>query len=283
VRLPRAQQHFAVVVNTALWMDTFSGASAPLRARMLSMAKPGAMSALYAVPSNHHGKLLPCAFINAMQLSVRLPLSLLAGIHTCSCGKRLDAYGDHLLTCVRFLEKTKPGHDLIEGVFMRMARAAGHKISHDSSRPHTGHRAYSPHWRTDFTSLFGSKDHTHIICDVTCPSVVTASALHVTASDPDALSLAHAADKRRTYGAVAPHVVLPLVVDDSGGLGKEAWQFLLECRDKAAGRVAVGDFGDLNWSCSSFTSYYLQSISLASVRGWGHFFMVASSMLRGAA
>ena len=55
VRLPRAQQHFAVVVNTALWMDTFSGASAPLRARMLSMAKPGAMSALFAVPSNHHG------------------------------------------------------------------------------------------------------------------------------------------------------------------------------------------------------------------------------------
>ena len=77
-------------------------------------------------------------------------------------------------------------------------------------------------------------------------------------------------------------VVLPFVLDDSGGLGKEAWKFVLECRDKAEGQVAQGDFEKLNWSCQAFTSYYLQSLSLASVRGWGHFFMVVSSILRGA-
>ena len=125
-----------------------------------------------------------------------------------------------------------------------------------------------------------------MLCDVTCPSVVTSAALHASSSDPEAIGLAHAADKRSTYGAVAPHVVLPLVVDDSGGLGKEAWQFVLECRDRVVGHLAHGmnaeDSGQLNWSCSSFKSFYLQSISLASVRGWGHFFMVASSILRGA-
>ena len=41
------------------------------------------------------------------------------------------------------------------------------------------------------------------------------------------------AQKRRTYGNVAPHVVLPFVLDDLGGLGKEAWSFLLQCRDRA--------------------------------------------------
>ena len=61
------------------------------------------------------------------------------------------------------------------------------------------------------------------------------------------------AGKRRTYGNVAPHVVLPFVLDDSGGLGKEAWKFVLECRDKAEGQVAQRDFEKLNWSCQAFT------------------------------
>ena len=251
-------------------------------ARMLSMSKPGAMSALSAVPSSHHGQLLPLTFITAMQLSLRLPLSLLQGLQRCSCGKLLDAYGDHLLSCMHFIEKKKPGHDLVEGVIASLARSAGHNVSHDSHRPHRGYRAYSPNWCPDLTCLFGTKDHTHILVDITCPSVVSSAAVPVASRDPDALSFAHEADKRRTYGAVAPHVVLPFVLDDSGGLGKEAWKFVLECRDKAEGQVAQGDFEKLNWSCQAFTSYYLQSLSLASVRGWGHFFMVVSSILRGA-
>ena len=83
------------------------------------------------------------------------------------------------------------------------------------------------------------------------------------------------------YGNVAPQaVVLPLIVEDSGGLGKEAMQFVLECRDNSEGRLGGTDFMQQNWSCNGFTNYYLQSLSLASVRGWGHFFMVASSILR---
>ena len=103
-----------------------------------------------------------------------------------------------------------------------------------------------------------------------------------TCVDPDALGIALAAGKRRTYGNVAPHVVLPFVLDDSGGLGKEAWAFLLKCRDKAEGQLGATEFSKLDWSCQAFTSYYLRSLSLASVRGWGHFFMTAASILPGA-
>ena len=180
-------------------MDVFHSASLPLRARMLSMSKPGAMSALSAVPSSHHGQLLPLTFITAMQLSLRLPLSLLQGLQRCSCGKPLDAYGDHLLSCMQFIEKKKPGHDLVEGVVASLARSAGHNVSHDSHRPHRGHRAYSPNWCPDLTCLFGTKVHTHILVDITCPSVVSSAAVPVASRDPDALSFAHEADKRRTY------------------------------------------------------------------------------------
>lgn len=141
----------------------------------------------------------------------------------------------------------------------------------------------SPNWCPDLTCLFATKDHTHILIDITQPSVVSSDAVSIASRDPDALSHAVEADKRRTYGNVAPHVVLPFVVDDSGGLGKEAWKFLLESRDRAEGLVAPQDFEKLNWSCNAFTTYYKQALSLASVRGWGHFFMVVSSILRGAA
>ena len=281
VRLPGAQKHIAVVVNSARWMDVFGSASLPLRARMLSMSTRGAMSALTAVPSTHRGQLLPLSFITAAQLSLRLPLSLLLGLRTCSCGKPLDAFGDHVLSCNHFTEKKKPGHNLVENVVSSLARAAGHDVSHDSRRPHRGHRAYSPNWCPDLTCLFGTPNHTHILVDITCPSVVSAAALPIASTDPRALSLAHEANKRRTYGVVAPHVVLPFVLDDSGGLGKEAWTFLLQCRDRAGSQLAPRDFERMNWSCAAFTTYYLQSLSLASVKGWGHFFMVVSSILRG--
>ena len=156
-------------------------------------------------------------------------------------------------------------------------------MSHDSRRPHQGHRAYSPNWRPDLTCLFGTPDHTHILIDITCPTVVSSAAAPIAAVDPDALGIALAAGKRRTYGNVAPHVVLPFVLDDSGGLGKEAWAFLLKCWDKAEGQLGATEFSKLDWSCQAFTSYYLRSLSLASVRGWGHFFMTVASILRGAA
>ena len=79
---------------------------------------------------------------------------------------------------------------------------------------------------------------THILVDITCPSVVSAATLPIASTDPRAVSLAHEANKRRTYGVVAPHVVLPFVLDDSGGLGKEAWTCLLQCRNRAGSQLA---------------------------------------------
>ena len=193
----------------------------------------------------------------------------------------MDAYGDHVLSCDNFLEKKTPGHNLVEGVAASLARAAGYDVSHDSRRPHQGHRAYSPNWRPDLTCLFGTPDHTHILIDVTCPTVVSSDAAPIAAVD--ALGIAHAANKRRTYGNAAPHVALPFVLDDSGGLGKEARTFLLKCRDRAEGQLGAADFAKLDWSCQALTSYCVRSLSFASVRGWGHFFRAAASTLHGAA
>ena len=43
---------------------------------------------------------------------------------------------------------------------------------------------------------------------------------------------AAAADKHHVYGAVAPHVVLPFVVEHAGALGREADKFFHACVKK---------------------------------------------------
>ena len=93
-------------------------------------------------------------------------------------------HGDHVLSCNHFTEKKPPGHDLVVRVVSSLARVAGHDVSHDSRRPHHGHRAYSPNqWRPNLTCLFGTQNHTHILVDITCPSVVAAGVVQIHKTD----------------------------------------------------------------------------------------------------
>ena len=126
----------------------------------------------------------------------------------------MDAHGDHVLSCSHFTAKKTPGHDLVVRVVSSLARVAGHDVSYDSRCPHHGHRAYSPNSRPDLTCLFGTQNHTHILVDITCPSVFAAGVVQVASRDPKAVTQAHEAHKRRTYGNVAPHVALPFVLDN---------------------------------------------------------------------
>ena len=95
-------------------------------------APQGAMFGFKAVPSDT-AKIAGMAFHTVLQLSLRLPLTLLRGISKCKCGCDLDQFGDHILSCGLFTSYRTVMHDLIEEVAMHMARRAGHRhITHDS-------------------------------------------------------------------------------------------------------------------------------------------------------
>ena len=127
---PHAQKCFAAVVHSARWLDGFHVASTPHRAIMLSQSQQGAMSAFCAVPSPlcKHA-MLPMSFITAIQLRLRLPLTLLQGITRCKCGRVVDPYGDHILSCSHFLSHRTPWHDLIVGVVKHMSSSAAFHVS----------------------------------------------------------------------------------------------------------------------------------------------------------
>ena len=279
VRHPRAQKRFAAVVHGARWLDAFEVSTLPMRAILLSSSKPGANFAFNAVPSTYHA-VLPTSFINALQLRLRLPLSLLAGINVCKCGAAIDPYGDHCLSCAHFQHLRTPWHDLIVDIIAAMARRASHHISYDSRRPRAASITYSPLWRPDLTLLHGSDTGTHVLIDATTSSVVSQSALPMSARSPTSVTTAAAAAKYARYGNVQPHVVLPFAVEHAGGLGKEAFAFVKRCMKKVRNELSGRENELSNWSCRGFSNYYLQRLSLATVKGLGHYFSVSAAILR---
>ena len=89
------------------------------------------------------------------------------------------------------------------------------------------------------------------------------------------------ADKLNRYGDVKPHVVLPFAVESSGALGRSAAAFFKRCTKQAGDRLGPAELLRSTWSSASFASYFYQQLSMATLRGKGHFFQQAALVLAG--
>jgi len=118
------------------------------------------------------------------------------------------------------------------------------------------------------------------LVDVTCPSVVAAGVLPAASRSHRIASIAAAASKLHTYGNVNPHVVLPFVVEHAGALGPEAMEHFRRCRKIAKNKLTNEQDSVSTWSSKGFSNFFLQSISVANLKGQGHFFMVAANIIR---
>ena len=116
--------------------------------------------------------------------------------------------------------------------------------------------------------------------DITTSSVTKGPALPAAAQIPGVVAAAAEAAKREVYGDVTPCKLIPFVVEEGGGLGKEAVKFLLWCKS----RVRADSFGfelkETNWSNRGFSNWAFQSLSLANAKGLGHYFASACAHIR---
>ena len=280
-RFPRAQKCFAAVVHSARWLDVFDQATPAHRALILSHSHQGANFAFSAVPSSHHGAMLPISYVTAAQRLLRLPLTATAPLHgsTCKCGARIDSYGDHLLSCIHCLHlRTGAWHDAIQHVVMRMARFAGFNVSVDSRRLIAP--VYSPHHIPDLSLIHAAPNGGHVLIDVTTTSVTKGTALPAAAQIPGVAAQGAEAVKRRVYGNVTPHRVVPFAVEEGGALGKEALGFLLWCRKRVRADSPSFDLAEMNWSSRGFSNWAFQCLSLANAKGLGHYFTSACSCIQ---
>ena len=189
-------------------------------------------------------------------------------------------YGDHLLSCPNFLTNWTPGHDLIEEAVASMCSCANFRVSRDTRRPRAVSLPYSPMWRPDLTLLHGSETGSHVIIDVTGTSVVAQQSLPGSGRHPLLASRGAASRKRGVYGNVAPHVVLHFVVEHAGALGKEAKELFQRCRKIAVNQLSPHLDEVSTWSSRGFSNYYLQTISVANLKGLGHFFVTTAARIR---
>ena len=75
-------------------------------------------------------------------------------------------------------------------------------------------------------------------------------------------------------------MVLPFVVEHAGGLGKEAMQHFRRCRKLVKNKLSDQQDEVSTWSSRGFSNFFLQALSVANVKGIGHFFMTAASVIR---
>ena len=75
-------------------------------------------------------------------------------------------------------------------------------------------------------------------------------------------------------------MVLPFVVEESGALGLEAAGFLRRCKKKSGNVLSAKEDFRSTWSQKGFSNFYLERLSVANLKGWGHFFTSAAAILR---
>ena len=76
--------------------------------------------------------------------------------------------------------------------------------------------------------------------------------------------------------------MLPFVVEHAGSINKDGMEFFRRCRKKALNKLHVKETEASTWSSRGFSNFFLQSLSLANLKGLGHLYMVTAAGLRAA-
>ena len=97
-----------------------------------------------------------------------------------------------------------------------------------------------------------------------------------------ATAIAATAMKHARCGTAHPYTAMPLVVEHAGGIIKEGMQFVRMCRDAADNKLNARASDLSSWSSKGFSNFFLQSLSLANLKGLVHLFMVTAASIRAA-
>ena len=114
--------------------------------------------------------------------------------------------------------------------------------------------------------------------------MVTRAALPAAFHMPLATAIAATAMKHARYGNVHPRACThsATLVEHAGGINKEGMQFFRMCRDAAENKLNARASDLSSWSSKEFSNFFLQSLSLANLKGRGHLFMVTAASIRAA-
>ena len=183
------------------------------------------------------------------------------------CGTQIDLLGLHLLAC-RGGSGSGGGnfytyvHHRLRNELARMAKSA-FPLAEVRLEDRVGAFTYSPNHAPDVTVVNPFGDGKHLLLDVTCIRPWVASQAHHVSPQE---ALREAEDrKKRVYGDVSPHTLVPFAVDLFGGLGPAAKNFFRTCHRQRQQAVVAGQDQQLPWLIS-WSESWRQRMSVALAR-----------------
>ena len=213
-------------------------------------SEPYSGSWLQALPSSPMGTLLD-------NDSLRIGISLRLGIqlctqHRCRCGKIVDEFGLHPLSC-RMSSGRLPRHAALNDTIKRALDSAGFPAILEPIGLDRGDGK-----RPDGITLFPYENGKCLIWDATCTDTFSPTHLNSSATNPG--SAAKAAENRKIakYSSLTEtFCFFPVAVETAGVLGPSTLRFL-----KKLGSLAM-----MKSENKKETSLLFQRISVAIVRG----------------
>jgi len=219
--------------------DELLASSSPVdRARLLASSTKESSKWLQVIPSNNLGLLLDN---NAARIAVALRLGCkVCEEHRCVCGKLVDEYGRHGLSC-KNSKGWIPGHDDVNNIFSHAFSSAGVPnvlqppgISRDDGK------------RPDGMTLIPWSRGKSLIWDVTVRDTLAQSYLSISSTKAGAVADQAERRKHNHYvGLKENHLFKPIAFESLGSCGPETKAFLVvlgKMMKKASGEKKSLDY-----------------------------------------
>lgn len=249
------------------------------RARLLSVAGPGAGQWLIAAPLLHMLQIEHPLMRTAVYMLLGLPQPVLAGIRRCACGELLEGdqeSGRHFLRCGTGPERTTV-HDRIRDTVYGIMAEGGLSTTREQS----GLMPILPgETRGRVIDLVGIDPQGHgrrILADTTVADCCRAGILQTSAVQTGAAAREAEQGKRGKYADHPPaDEFWPLAVETHGCLGEGFQQFLRRCAQRAEsisrGEIPEDRFApeesvtDMGGRGARLLSFYRQRVAVAVQR-----------------
>ena len=222
---------------------------------LLAASKPHSGAWLSAIPSSSIGTLLDddChRFVVAMRVGARV-----CERHQCRCGRQVDEFGLHPLSCIRSAGRF-PRHHAINDIIKRALDTAGFFSILEPAGLDQGDSKRPDGMRPDGMTIFPYSAGRPLVWDATCSDTFAPGFLAKSAAD--AGHAARAAEERKCekYASLSARFTFtPVAVETTGVFGPRSLAFL-----ERLGRQASKRTGD-----SRESAWLFQRISIAVVRG----------------
>ena len=224
-----------------------------------TMDSPLSSQLMNAIPTEKGLSLYPQQMRTALRLLLGVPIDL--GCQTCVCGRPMDHYASHALSCKRGGGMIMR-HDMLKRFFEKMCNAAG-----ISTRMEPLHFFPDDNKKPDLVLYHHGSQGKDVAIDFSLLNPTNPGSLKTSARDGQALLYTRELQKFRSYDSKCQqlgHIFMPSVFSVFGGTTRRNMLLVV---DPIIRRISKKYFVAPNWAAPDKRTYWLQRLIVAIWNG----------------